>query len=271
MTTPSPSSPSTDSPVAHAGSGPGIPVPAISAEHALFLDFDGTLVDIAQTPDGVVLPTGLVQTLAGLHEALGGALGIITGRPLDQVDHYLAPLVLAVAGEHGAVRRAADGVLSNAPVPDLMRAIAAMDDFSRQHSGLMVERKGHGLALHYRAAPDLGPACLELANTLAAQQPGLVVLHGKAVVELKSAEVDKGRALAALMQSAPFAGRRPLFVGDDTTDEAAIAVAQQLGGTGIKVGEGASAAQARLASPQAVLAYLQAAAQALAPQPQAAS
>ncbi|MFT4191010.1 MAG: trehalose-phosphatase [Comamonas sp.] len=249
-------------------------VPLLTHRHALWLDFDGTLVDIAETPEGVQVAPGIVPVLTALHSRLGGALGVITGRPVAQIDQLLAPLRLDVAGEHGAVLRWADGRTESPAPPDLHDAIRELQAFVEAHPGLLLERKGHGLTLHYRGAPQWAQACLELVQRLsrpavpaaglaaspdAAKDEGaLVVLHGKSVVELKLAQVDKGRALHRLMRSPGFAQRVPVFIGDDTTDEAAIAAAQVLGGIGIKVGPGASVARHRLASPVEVLRYLQA-------------
>jgi trehalose 6-phosphate phosphatase len=230
--------------------------PGLDHRHALFLDFDGTLVEIAAQPQDVQLPARLLDLLQALQQALDGALAIITGRTVESIGTLLSPLQLALAGEHGAALCSHDGPISADPTPDLGEIAQLLQDFVRSRPGLLLECKGHGLALHYRGAPHLEADCLALASQLIRARPDLVLLHGKAVVELKSARVDKGRALQTLMNMPPFRGRIPVFIGDDTTDEAAIVQAQALGGYGIKVGSGPSAAQYRLADPAQVLDYL---------------
>lgn len=230
---------------------------------ALFLDFDGTLVAIAETPEAVEVPPGLVALLIELHDLLGGALAVVSGRQIDVLDRFLTPLRLPMAGEHGVQRRDAGGEMREQAPPDLAAVLQAANALAARHTGLLVERKHAAIALHYRQAPQLEALCLDTLAIAVGSDPGLELLHGKCVVEVKPAGVNKGIAIGAFLQEAPFAGRRPLFAGDDTTDESGFAVVQAHGGLGIKVGGGSSHAQARLASPRAVLAWLQAARDAL--------
>lgn len=223
---------------------------------ALFLDFDGTLVDLAATPDAVVVAPGLVQVLASLADRLQGRLAIVSGRPIDQIDAMLAPLKLPVAGVHGAERRDYNGQLHIATAPSLEGALLILRTLVMAHDGLLLEEKRGALALHYRLAPGLRQQCEDAMAAALAAAPGTVLLHGKMVLELKPAATNKGSAVAEFLQEAPFKGYKPVFVGDDTTDEAGIAYAQQLGGIGVKIGAGPSAAQARLATPQALHAQL---------------
>lgn len=230
---------------------------------SLFLDFDGTLAELADRPDAVVVAPGLVPLLAMLHAQLGGRLAIVSGRPIAQIDALLAPLKLAAAGVHGAERRAADGALHYVAAPPLARARAHLLRLADAHPALLLEEKRGALALHYRLAPALQPLCEQAMQAALADCPGMQLLRGKMVLELKPAASTKGSALAAFLQEAPFKGHKPLFAGDDTTDEAAIACAQQAGGIGVKIGPGPSAALHRLATPQALRALLAQAASAL--------
>ncbi|SIR19023.1 trehalose 6-phosphatase [Janthinobacterium sp. TND4EL3] len=226
---------------------------------AVFLDFDGTLVDLAPTPDGVRVAPGVIEALALLAERHGGALALISGRPVAQIDAMLAPLVLPVAGVHGVERRGADGQLHVAATPDVAPVLARARALAAMYPGLLVERKRGAVALHYRLAPELEPLCLQEMTVAVQACPGVLLLHGKMVLEAKPAATDKGGAIAAFLQESPFAGRRPVFAGDDTTDEAGFAFVQQAGGQGVKVGSGLSAATLRLASPGALRAALLAA------------
>ncbi|PJC98058.1 trehalose-phosphatase [Janthinobacterium sp. BJB1] len=227
---------------------------------AVFLDFDGTLVDLAPTPDGVRVAPGVIEALALLAERHGGALALISGRPVAQLDAMLAPLVLPVAGVHGVERRGADGQFHVAATPDVAPVLARARVLAAIYPGLLVEQKRGAVALHYRLAPELEPLCLQEMTAAVQACPGVLLLHGKMVLEAKPAATDKGGAIAAFMQESPFAGRRPVFAGDDTTDEAGFAFVQQAGGQGVKVGSGPSAATLRLASPGALRAALLAAA-----------
>lgn len=228
-----------------------------SLDAALFLDFDGTLVAIAETPEAVQVPQGLVPLLIELHDLLDGAVAIVSGRPVDVLDRFLAPLRLPTAGEHGAQRRDAEGGLHEQPPADLHKVLEAANALAAQHTGLLVERKHAAVALHYRLAPHLEDLCLDAMGAAVGPDPALELLHGKCVVEIKPAGVNKGIAIDAFLKEAPFSGRRPFFAGDDTTDESGFAVVQSHGGLGIKVGPGSTRAEARLDSPSAVFDWLQ--------------
>ncbi|RYF84085.1 MAG: trehalose-phosphatase [Comamonadaceae bacterium] len=225
---------------------------------ALFLDFDGTLVAIAETPEAVKVPDAMVPLLIELHDLLDGALAVVSGRPIDVLDRFLAPLRLPTAGEHGAQRRDAEGALHEAPRADLSGVLDAANGLAARHTGLLVERKHAAVALHYRLAPQLEDLCLDVMGEAVGTDPALDLIHGKCVVEIKPAGVNKGIAIDAFLKEAPFEGRRPFFAGDDTTDESGFAVVQAHGGLGYKVGDGGSRAQMRLESPRAVLDWLQA-------------
>lgn len=217
---------------------------------ALFLDFDGTLVDIADQPHDVEVPHSLVQTLGSLNDALGGAVAVISGRPISQIDDFLRPLQLAAAGVHGAERRGANGEMTLLPAPGLDVVEQAARKLAGQNAGLLVETKRGSLALHYRQAPELEALCLSTMQQAVEQSPGVTLLQGKMVVEAKPSGATKGGAIEAFLQEAPFAGRTPLFVGDDITDEVGFAAVQRLGGLGVKVGEGPTVAWQRIATPE---------------------
>jgi trehalose 6-phosphate phosphatase len=216
---------------------------------ALFLDFDGTLVDIAQQPHEVEVPHSLVQTLTALNGYLGGAVAVISGRPISQIDDFLRPLQLPAAGVHGAERRSASGELTLLPVPGLDVVEQAARKLAAQNAGLLVETKRGSLALHYRQAPELETLCLSTMRQAVSESPGVTLLQGKMVVEAKPSGATKGGAIEDFLREPPFAGRTPLFVGDDITDEVGFASVQRLGGLGVKVGEGATVAWQRIATP----------------------
>jgi len=216
---------------------------------AVFLDFDGTLVDIAPQPEAVIVPPALVATLEHLHTWLGGALALISGRPIEQIDAFLKPLSLPAAGVHGAERRGADGkvVLLNTHPLEVVEA-AALSLVHRDHR-LRVETKRGSVALHYRQAPELESECVAAMQKAVEDSPGLTLLRGKMVVEAKPGGASKGAAIEAFMAEPPFAGRTPVFVGDDITDEVGFATVQRMKGLGVKVGEGATVAWQRIESP----------------------
>ncbi|HWI82785.1 trehalose-phosphatase [Ramlibacter sp.] len=224
---------------------------------ALFLDFDGTLVDLAPQPDAVTVPRPLLQTLAALGEYLGGALALISGRPIAQIDEFLHPLRLPVAGVHGTERRSASGemtLLHTHPLEHVEEVAAAL---ASRHPRLRLESKRGSLALHYRQAPELEQLCVDAMEAAVAQSPGLTLLRGKMVVEAKPGGASKGHAIEAFLREPPFVGRAPVFIGDDCTDEVGFATVQRLNGLGIKVGDGPSVAWQRLDSAAALRDQLQ--------------
>jgi trehalose 6-phosphate phosphatase len=216
---------------------------------ALFLDFDGTLVDIAPRPEAVVVPRELIATLQAMQAFLDGAVAVISGRPIEQIDALLAPARLPAAGVHGAERRSANGYLVLADVPSCARVHAAAQTLARQHPGLRVELKRGSVALHYRQAPTLEAVCMAAMQTAGDASPGLTLLRGKMVLEAKPSGVSKGHAIEAFMAEPPFKGRTPVFIGDDVTDEAGFDAVQRRGGVAVKVGEGATVATHRMADP----------------------
>jgi trehalose 6-phosphate phosphatase len=215
------------------------PTPA-PHEAALLLDMDGTLIDIAPTPDSVVVPPGLTDDLRALRRRCADALAVVTGRPIAQVDALLGDAPFAVAGEHGAILRHGPGL--PLVTPDLPSApqswIDSAQALAARHPGAAVERKRHGFVLHYRAVPDMAEAFHLALKLLLAERPkDFVLLAAKMAWEIRPVGVDKGRAVAALMASSPFAGRVPVFIGDDVTDEDGIAEAERMGGVGLMVGQ----------------------------------
>lgn len=212
---------------------------ALPARAALFLDLDGTLIDMAPTPDAVVVPEGLAAILLRLRAACDDALAIVTGRPIADVDRLLPGVAFAVAGEHGGViRHSPAGKAERADVRGVPEEwIAQAGDWVRAYPGALVERKARGFVLHYRLAPACGPTLRERLDKLMADWPHHVVSAAHMAWEIKPVGIDKGRAVEALMMQAPFAGRVPVFVGDDVTDEDGMGVARAMGGVGLRVQE----------------------------------
>ena len=235
-------------------------LPSPDPSWALFLDVDGTLIEIATAPDRVRVDPAVVPILAALSEALGGALALVSGRPVDQLDALFAPLKLPTAGLHGAELRTAGAPLrrhdSTAGGLDLIRRDLAA--FAGQNDGILLEDKGIALALHFRQAPDLARAAERAVETvMAAHGEGLQLLRGKMVFEIKPAAVDKGRVVDTFMNEPTFAGRRPVFIGDDVTDEDGFAAVNRRDGHSIRVGDGAeTAAKCRVDSVDGLLAWL---------------
>lgn len=217
-------------------------LPILDRSFALFLDFDGTLVDIAPTPNDVVLSKQIKQALCEQSAALSGALALVSGRTITDLDSYLTPLQLPMAGIHGAEMRLGNGgciaTLENS-MADVREALAIADhrlcSESLEQSGVVIEKKPLGLSLHYRSAPLARQACNEAARSAACGFECLSVRPGKMVVEIVPACVNKGTAVERFLQDAPFRGRIPVCVGDDDADEAAFAAAQRLGGFGIRI------------------------------------
>jgi trehalose 6-phosphate phosphatase len=226
---------------------------------ALFLDFDGTMVDIAPQPQAVHVPESFLGVLQAAHQYLHGAVAVISGRPLAQIDAFLQPLNIPVAGVHGAERRGADGQVHLLDTHPLDHVEAVAVSLAALHPGLLVENKRGSVALHYRQRPELEDLCLRAMQQAVEESPGLTLQRGKMVAEAKPGGASKGRAIEDFLAEPPFAGRTPVFIGDDVTDEAGFSTVQRLGGTGIKVGEGATVASHRLPDPAALRSELAAA------------
>lgn len=229
---------------------------------ALFLDFDGTIVDFAPRSDAIRPDPGLVATLGRAAEALGRALAVVTGRPIGEIDHWLDASVVAVAGIHGAERRGADGRLvppaaGLAPPSsgEVERARARLAAVAAANDGVVFEDKGSCFALHFRDAPDRGDVCAAAVHGL--ESPSFEVLLGSSVAELRPRGIHKGAAIAAFMAEAPFAGRTPVFVGDDLTDEDGFRTVNEMGGVSVLAGPPRpTRARHRLADVGAVVAWL---------------
>ncbi len=222
-----------------------VPAPAAilagdPAACALFLDVDGTLLDIALTPDQVVVPPGLVELLLRVSSGLGGAMAILTGRQLAEIDTLLAPARFAGAGVHGAeLRRAAKGPIERVATPLPLSLVDALAALARRMPGIMVEPKGPGIAIHYRRSPELKPVVEAEIRALLMQYPDdLVLCPGRKLFEIVPEGLSKGTALETLAELAPFAGRRPIMIGDDAGDVPALATAVRLGGVGLRVAGG---------------------------------
>jgi trehalose 6-phosphate phosphatase len=235
--------------------------PALSrlAPAALFLDFDGTLVELAEAPDAIAVPSGLTPLLDRLRERLDGRLAIVSGRAVEDLRRHLSVSVAVLSGSHGAELHYPDGrsIPVSAP-PGLAEARESIRRFAAGSEGLLVEDKPAGVALHYRLAPERADEADAFLESLA-QRSGLVLQRGKMVAELRPHGCDKGAALRRLMAEPPFAGARPVFVGDDLTDEDAFRAAASLGGEGVLVGpDRPSAARWRLDGVAEVAAWLEA-------------
>jgi trehalose 6-phosphate phosphatase len=216
-------------------------------QYALFLDFDGTLVAIADRPDDVRLDPGTRDALAELNMLLNGALAIVTGREIAVVDRFLAPLRLSIAGVHGLMRRDARGrTWTSAFDEGLPAAIEkAVLPLLQKYPGLLVERKYGALALHYRDHPELEQASIDALESVVGGIKETEIKRGKMVVEVKAVGGNKGAAVADFLKEEPFAGRRAVFAGDDVTDEDAFVFVNARDGISIKVGPGATAAAYR--------------------------
>ena len=230
-----------------------------STNCAIFLDLDGTLIDIASAPDLVQIPQDLVPLLAKVSAGLKGALAVVTGRPIVEINRFLNPLRLAAAGVHGAeLRPAADGevLLTVGPIdPIIAAAVHRLNDLA---PGIIIESKIYSIAVHYRLAPEAEPQIEAALQSILADSPDHFILcPGRCVIEVVPKHVSKGAALEALLAMPAFKGRRPIMIGDDVPDESALAAAVRHGGLGLRVaGEHFPAAQADFASSTEVRAWL---------------
>jgi trehalose 6-phosphate phosphatase len=248
------------------------PLPAPGDRWALFLDIDGTLVAIAPRPHEVRIDPALPLLLGRLGSACGGALALVSGRRLADIDVLFSPLRLPAAGVHGWQRRRADGalVVAGEPIEVLRRLRRGLGAWASTHPGLLFEDKGGSLALHYRLAPEHGPGLRRLARRLVAHQTQLRMIDGRKVIEVLPLGIDKGAAIATFLAEPPFAGRFPVYAGDDATDEDGFRVVNRLGGITIRVadpelGDAASAARYAVPSVAALRRWLAAVAERLRP------
>jgi trehalose 6-phosphate phosphatase len=232
-------------------------LPRLDTRCALFVDVDGTLLHIAERPQDVRVDDALIGLLERLQEELEGALALISGRPVRELDALLAPLVLPCAGQHGVERRDARGEMhtyADAVPPAAANQLSA---FAAAHPGVVFEDKGASLAMHYRLAPNLeGALRAAMQDLAAALGSSLQMLEGKMVIELKPPGLDKGVAVAQFMSEPPFRGRFPVFAGDDVTDESGFAEVNRLGGCSVKVGDGDSCARVRVRDVASILQWL---------------
>src|SRR5579872_6458797 len=238
----------------------GDDVAAHLAESAILLDIDGTLLDLAPTPREVWVPPGLTTTLRTLHQRTAGALALVSGRSLNDIDLIFAPDVFPAVGGHGAEMRLSsesEAVATHAPPIDkeLKRRLAAIAKLS---PGILLEDKGYSLALHYRLAPHAEKAIYEAVSLIRADLANapIEILPGKCVCEIKSSGFDKATGVRELMSHAPFQDRRPVFIGDDVTDESVFAVMPDLDGFAFSVGRRAQGVEGYFDAPGDVRAWL---------------
>jgi trehalose 6-phosphate phosphatase len=237
-------------------------MPPVSENTALFLDIDGTLLDLARTPDRVNVPRDLLAALERLSGELSGALAFVSGRSLESIDRLFSPFSPAAIGAHGGEIRGADGTVAREPaLPDIVRRV--FTDLARTTPGLLLEDKKCALALHYRLAPEARPVLSTAMeqNARLFQAEKVHILYGKAVIEARPLGVDKGTAVAALAKQKPFAGRAILFGGDDATDMDVFRILPDLGGRGFSVGRRFPGADHVFESPRAVRQWLTSTAQ----------
>ncbi|WP_331376762.1 trehalose-phosphatase [Sinorhizobium chiapasense] len=220
---------------------------------ALFLDIDGTLLDLAETPDAVAVPPSLPGNLDALSRKLEGALALVTGRGLDYVDQLFSPFFFPIAGLHGAERRDSDGrVHKAAETAEFERLKADLVADTANWPGVLIEDKGAAVAAHYRLAPDRKLQLeLLIERALIRAGPSWTIQHGKMVIEIRPARADKGEAVAAFLAQPAFAGRRAIAIGDDVTDEAMFRTVNRLGGYSIRVGSPWPASEALGSVPSA--------------------
>jgi trehalose 6-phosphate phosphatase len=241
-----------------------VPVPGAILPHldkcALLFDIDGTLIDLAPTPDGIFIPPDLPLQLETLARLTSGALALVSGRTIADIDEIMKPVRLAAVGGHGAeMRFLATGEVQSAEArpmdAHLKKRFAAIGDLSR---GILVEDKGYSLALHYRLAPQAERAIFDSVAAIRADLPEapIEVLNGKFVVEIKHEGFSKATAVRALMEQPPFAGRRPIFLGDDVTDETVFAIMGDIDGIAYSVGRKAQGVAGHFDSPHDVRQWL---------------
>lgn len=208
-----------------------VDIPQPKEKWALFLDLDGTLLDIAESPHEVQVPPTLIKHLGAAHHALDGAVAIVSGRPLPDIDNLLSPLKVPAAGEHGAIMRLPDGSFDEVTIKVPFEWINALTDAIARMPGVWIERKTCCTTVHYRGAPKHKDALHCIVHDLVARSPSVYeMLEAKMAFEIRPRVVNKGRAVQLLMSRPPFRGRVPIFIGDDVTDRDGFAGAEALGG-----------------------------------------
>ncbi len=234
------------------------PPPPLADDCALFLDIDGTLAELAHAPDAVRIHADLAASLPRLRDELDGALALVTGRTITDSDRLFPGLTLPIAGQHGCERRDAAGTIYlHAPIKGTQtRLRRLLHGLAKRHPHLLLEDKGASLALHYRGSPELASHVHRTLRRSLAPDEGYGLQPGKMLLEVRPEGRDKGTAIYDFMAEVPFAGRVPVFVGDDLTDEHGFAVVERLGGWTVKVGPGRTAARFRLPDPAAVRQWL---------------
>ncbi|HEY0683684.1 MAG TPA: trehalose-phosphatase [Steroidobacter sp.] len=228
---------------------------------ALFLDVDGTLLELAETPQGVHVSPALKQLLEDVRWRLDGALALVSGRSLANLDQLFSPLQFIASGVHGCERRTADGHVLRPEVDaaTISRVRNQLAEFVRGHEGLLLEDKHYAVAMHFRRAPEMKDEVYRVMNDVLRQLgPTFALQAGKSVLELRPGAWTKGSSIESFMVEPPFIGRKPVFIGDDVTDEDAFAVVNDMGGVSIRVGQAvATRAKHRLGGVSEVLRWLQ--------------
>jgi trehalose 6-phosphate phosphatase len=236
----------------------------VRARHAaLFLDVDGTLLDFAPRPGAVIVPPSLIEALARAESALGGALALVSGRSIEDLDRLFAPLRLCASGVHGAQLRFAPSGSEELyeEAEGLPRRLwNALTEILFDFPGTFAENKRYSFAVHYRTVPILKGRLRERLNTLLTEHKDLdlVMLHGHSVFEMKSCGFDKGKAIERFIARKPFSGRVPIFIGDDATDEPGFAVVARLGGRAFSVGDLRPGASFAFPGPESVRSWISA-------------
>ncbi len=220
------------------------------ARFAIFLDLDGTIADIAERPEAVRIEPPILRILQLLQEKAQSALAVISGRDIAVIDKMLHPLVLPASGVHGLQRRDAAGVMRSQTPPDISSIAHVLEKTLAAAPGVIIERKAGAVAVHFRLCPEMERRCRDVVLEILRQRSEFRLLEGKKVLELAPRGASKGRVIETFLSEPPFAGRAPLFAGDDLTDEDGFVAVNARHGVSIKIGPGATAARYRVASPR---------------------
>jgi trehalose 6-phosphate phosphatase len=222
-------------------------------QHALFIDFDGSLVGLAMTPDEIVVKPQTIMLLEKLLRGFGGAIAIVTGRRIADVDEHLAPLRLPASGVHGLEFRARPNEIKAAPVSEELSEVRRrLAEALPRNDRIYVEDKGGALVLHFRQHPEQEARAQRIADEVVQGLETLHVVKGHAIFEIRQRDITKANAVRRFMRRPPFHGRIPVFVGDDVTDEDGMREANAEGGFGVKIGPGRTVATYRLPNTEAV-------------------